>query len=112
MIKRKRYPKPRHKKGVMNKTESRYADYLNALLKEGKIIAWKWEPLTFRLAHRTTYTPDFLVIWNEYVQIVEIKGFLREDANVKFKVAAENHPWFKWDMVSWKGGEWVTIKSM
>ena len=57
--------------------EIAYAKYLD---KQG--IKWKYESKTFDLGN-TTYTPDFyLPKTNEYI---EIKGYWRDDAKLKFK---------------------------
>jgi hypothetical protein len=69
------------------------------------------EPVTFRLAGRTRYTPDF-GIWPEPASdwrftLVEVKGFMRDDAAVKIKVAADLFPQFRWLLVyREKGGGW------
>ena len=77
----------------MNKTEAEYAKQLELQKQQGKILDWRFEPLTFRLAHRCTYTPDFLVVTPDEIQIHEVEGgFIREDAAVKWKTAAARHP--------------------
>lgn len=84
----------------MNKTETAYAQKLELLYKANEIVGWKFEPITFRLAPKTTYTPDFIVVTSEHVELHEIKGsFVRDDAMVKFKVAAEMFPYFRWEMI-------------
>ena len=63
--------------------------------------------MRLRLAGRTWYTPDFLAVQhisaNEHMPplfiFVEIKGFMRDDAAVKLKVAAETYPCFQWLLV-------------
>lgn len=79
--------------GHMNKTESAYADYLQLLFKAGEILWFKFEGIKLRLADKTFYTGDFAVMTKDGVlEIHEIKGFLRDDANVKTKVAAALYP--------------------
>ena len=90
----------------MNKTEAAYADNLEAKKKAGVIIDWKFEALKFRLADRTFYTPDFLVINENNMELIEVKGFWRDDARVKIKVAREMFPWFIWTAVKAHRGGW------
>jgi len=90
----------------MNKTEAAYADNLEAKKKAGVIIDWKFEALKFRLADRTFYTPDFLVINKDNMELIEVKGFWRDDARVKIKVAREMFPWFAWTAVKVYRGGW------
>jgi hypothetical protein len=85
----------------MNKLEKRYSDRLEMLKMSGKIIDWKYEAIKFMLADRTSYSPDFLVITADEMQLHETKGFLRDDAAVKFKTAAAMFPWFRWIMVKY-----------
>lgn len=89
----------------MNKTEAAYTQRLELLYKANEIMGWKFEPITFRLAPRTTYTPDFMVVTPECIELHEIKGgYIYDDAIVKFKVAAEMFPYFRWEMIVGKGG--------
>lgn len=93
----------------MNKTEARYAQELDVAKKAGYIKDYKFEGVKFKLADNTFYTPDFFVIYPGFFMVVEIKGFLREDAAVKFKVAAAQYPWFEWRMIRWKNKQWEVI---
>ncbi len=52
---------PPSKPDGMNKTEAAYALHLEALRLAGKITGFRFEAITFRLAKRTRYTPDFHV---------------------------------------------------
>lgn len=93
-----------------SKWEESYARYLDALVASGEILRWHYEPVKFILAPRTTYTPDFLLVYpDNLIEFVEVKGFRREDALVKYKVAASLHPEFAWRMVEYKAGEWKDI---
>lgn len=101
--------KPVARKDGMNKTEAAYAAYLELLKKAGEVVAYRYEPCALKLAPKTTYTPDFLVIYPGHMEFHEVKGFERDDAIVKFKVAAEMFPWFGFKMVKKvKGGFAVT----
>ncbi|MBE6441483.1 MAG: DUF1064 domain-containing protein [Desulfovibrio desulfuricans] len=86
----------------MNKLESRYAGRLEALRRAGKIVFWKFEAVALRLADRTTYNPDFyLMLPDGSVGFHETKGFWRDDARAKIKVAAEQFPELFFVAVQW-----------
>ena len=86
-------PRAIHKPGVMNKTEAAYAELLQGLKLNGKIQDYKFECVKLKLADKTHYTPDFMVISADgEVEFHEVKGFWRDDARVKIKVAAEIYP--------------------
>jgi len=87
------------KKG-MNKLEGAYSAYLEGLRRAGEVIAWQYEPMSFKLAENTRYVPDFLVITAEGgVEFHETKGFMRDDAAVKLKVVAALYPYFTFRLV-------------
>ena len=83
----------------MNKTEAWYATHvLTPLVAEKSINSWAYEAFKIRLADKTWYTPDFMVITaSGLIEFHEIKGSWsaphQDDARVKLKVAAEDHPW-------------------
>lgn len=97
-----------------SKTEAAYArEALEPLKRQGVIRDYWHEPVKFRLADRTYYTPDYmLVLASGIIEFVEVKGrkgagpWCEEDALVKIKVAAAMYP-FVFRMV-WpaKGGGW------
>lgn len=96
-----------YKAGEMNKLEAAYAAHLQALRLAGLICDYAFEPIKLRLADRTFYTPDFAVIMPDLtLEFHETKGFWEEDARVKIKVAAEQHP-FKFVGIQRKRGEWI-----
>ena len=99
---RRQFKVPRHRPGVMNKTEQRYADRLEAMKKRGEIESYKFEMVKFKLAKRTFYTPDFYVVLKDHIEIHEVKGFWMDHARVKIKVAAEQFPEFRWISARWK----------
>ena len=103
-------PVKRRQPGVMNGTERAYAARLVLRHSCGDILDWRYEPFRMRLADwKCTYTPDFLVVCENQFEIVEVKGFRRDDAMAKFRVAASIYPWFVWRMVEFKKKEWNTI---
>lgn len=87
----------------MNRTETAYSQVLEGKRLAGEILEWKFEPIRFRLANATAYTPDFAVLLNDQtLEFIDVKGRCgagpggwEEDAKVKIKVAAEAYPWFR-----------------
>lgn len=92
----------------MNRTESRYAYYLETLLLQQLILAWAFEPEKLRIStgHTCTYTPDFRIVrLDGTIEFHEVKGgkriankaghqaYWREDARVKIKAADAVHPY-------------------
>lgn len=77
----------------MNKTEAEYGLWLEYQKRDGVILEYRFESIKLRLANATWYTPDFAVygIGGE-IGFHEVKGFWRDDARIKFKVAAEQYP--------------------
>lgn len=92
----------------MNKTERRRALELEALRRTGAIAAWAFGSVTLLLADRCRYTPDFLVATPDgRIAFEEVKGFWRDDALVKIKVAARLYPMFTFTALRpRKGGGW------
>tara|TARA_R110000851_G_scaffold33896_3_gene90384 strand:+ start:3046 stop:3387 length:342 start_codon:yes stop_codon:yes gene_type:complete len=83
----------RMKAGKMNQTEAAYAALLEACKQAGEIVWYSFESMTFKLADNTRYTPDFAVMRTDgLIEIHEVKGFWRDDARIKIKVAAELFP--------------------
>jgi hypothetical protein len=86
---------PRPAPKGMNKTEAAYAQQLERQRLAGEIQDWMYEPIKLFLAKATTYTPDFMVkMVGEEIHMVEVKGFMRDDAAVKIKVAADKYQRF------------------
>jgi hypothetical protein len=88
-----------HQRG-MNRVEQQYDKFLRDRLMVGEIRWALFEPIKLRLADKTWYTPDFLVVRNDWsFEAHEVKtewstgkpGW-EEDARVKIKVAAELFP--------------------
>lgn len=77
----------------MNRTEADYALVLEALRRAGQVREYHYEAIRLVLADKTSYTPDFLVVLADgTVELHEVKGFMRDDANVKLKVCARLYP--------------------
>lgn len=87
--------------GGMNKTEKAFSVLLDAMKSRGEIIEWAFQPETFMLGFDCRYTPDFRAIDRDgIVEFYEVKAGLRngrplvrDDALVKWKVAAVLHPY-------------------
>lgn len=91
---------------AMNGTERRYAELLETQRRNGEILRWDFESVKLRLADLTYYTPDFRVILLDGTEeFHEVKGFWRDDARIKIKVAAEQHP-YRFVAVSLVKKEW------
>ncbi len=103
---------PKPKAPRMNKLESEWENILAARKQAGDVLWYRFEGVKLRLANNTFYTPDFVVI-NKHqleLEIHETKGFWRDDARVKIKVAAEMFPFFQFYAIKKKrkkdGGGW------
>jgi len=90
----------------MNKTEQAYANHLELLRRGGEVVDYAFERCNLRLADNTYYRPDFLVVYEDRFEFHEVKGFWRDDARVKIKVAAEQNPWFRFVVVKKTKGSW------
>lgn len=92
-----------------SKEEREYAEMLDVKLKAGDIRAWKHEKLRLGLGDRVTYTPDFLV-WTKdgAIELHEVKGgWIRDVGRVKFKVAQEQFPMFRFVLAQKSHGQWL-----
>lgn len=94
--------------GTLNKTEQAYADTLRLRHLGGEIAWYKFEGVKLKLADNTTYTPDFAVMLaSGELEMHEVKGFWRDDARVKIKVAAALFP-FRFVAVTKSKNQWIT----
>lgn len=100
-------PKATSRPTGMNKLEAAWAAELAQQQARGEIQFWRYSPCGLRLADKTFYHPDFLVVEADgTVRFDETKGFMRDDANVKIKVAAAQFP-FVFRLIKRKGKEWA-----
>lgn len=98
-------------KPKMNKLESDYSQLLDHRKRTGEILDWRFEAITLKLGFDTRYTPDFMVINCKCeIEFHETKGFMRDDANVKIKIAAGMFP-FRFILVKKEQGE-LTFKEI
>lgn len=76
--------------GERNSLEQEYEQHLMQLQAQGRVLWFEFEPMTLKLADRTTYTPDFLVqMADRTLELHEVKGRWMDDARVKIKIAAD-----------------------
>jgi hypothetical protein len=91
----------------MNRTEAAYALQLEARKRAGELQWYQYEAMRFVLAKATQYTPDFVVLTDAgAVEAHEIKGFWRDDARAKLKVAARLFPWVRFLAIRKSGAGW------
>lgn len=88
----------------LNKTERAY---LNLLRAQG----YPWigvQNITLKLGDDCRYSPDFWTIGpNGELMAHEVKGFFRDDAKVKLKVAARMFTWIRFILIQRKAGQWI-----
>lgn len=93
---RKLHALGRLKAGEMNKTEAAYAAHLEARLRAGEILWYRFEGIKLRLANNCFLTVDFaLMTASGQLEMHDVKGaraIFSDDSKVKMKVAAEAYP--------------------
>lgn len=90
----------------MNRLEEEYSCHLQNQFKFGLILDWKFESIKLRLAERTFYETDFIVVTQNQIEIHEVKGHWEDDARVKIKCAAEIYWWFAFYGIKKERGVW------
>lgn len=83
----------------LNKTERAFWEILK---REREAAQHSWigvHCMTLKLADDCRYTPDFWSIRFGKLTAYEVKGFFRDDAKVKIKVAARMFPWIEFVLV-------------
>jgi hypothetical protein len=89
-----------HKSGKMNKTEARFHVICQQLLADQHITHFGFEEVKLRLASYTFYEPDFLLVLpNNEHWFIETKGYLEDDASVKFKAICVAFPHYRFIML-------------
>ena len=107
--------------GQMNRLEARYADYLEEQRRLGYVEWFAYEPMKFKLADKTYYTPDFVVMRPDgAIEVHDTKGtttktrksgarekapFAEEHSKIKIKSVADKYP-FRFFMVWFNAGVW------
>ena len=91
----------------MNGWEKQYAQVLELRRRANEIEWYAFDAIKLRLADRTFYEPDFLVMTSTgLLEIHEVKGHWEDDAKVKIKVAADKFP-FKFLAIRKDHGNWI-----
>lgn len=98
----------------LNQTEQAYADHLEHRRRAGEIIDYRAQAMTFRLGPDCRYTPDFLVVEaDSTLTLVDVKGgHTWEDSVIKLKTAAQQFPWFAWQMVQRRDSGWHVVREL
>lgn len=107
MLKLKHIPKIK-----MNKTEEKFAWFLEAQKRNNEIKYWGFEKIKLRLGDNCWYNIDFMIIDNnDVLKLIEIKGgHIWEDSIVKFKTACTLYPFIKFEMHQYKNKQWKIIR--
>lgn len=88
--------------------EVAFGQLLEGARQDGEVTRWSHESIKLRLSSQTYYTPDFFIETPDgRLGFYETKGFLRDDAAVKFKAACAQYPCFYFVMVKKTKGAWV-----
>ena len=97
----------RKKAGVMSGYEKQYEQLLEQRKRKGEVLWYAYEAAKIRLADKTFYTPDFVVMREDMgLEFHEVKGLWEPAARVKIKVAAETFP-CKFIAITKEKGQWV-----
>jgi hypothetical protein len=99
----------------MNKTERAFKAWLDQyVVNPGDALIV--QSVTLKIANGCRYTPDFLTLGKAAVpegeadafnlHAYEVKGFMRDDAAVKIKVAASLYPWIRFTLATKDGDAW------
>src|SRR5262249_52520698 len=84
-----------------SKLEAHYAALLTMQQRAGEVVRWRYEAIRLTLAPRTTLTVDFvLTLPDGRIVFDETKGFRRDDAMAKLKIAAALYPEWTFRLVT------------
>lgn len=84
----------------MNATERRLDKELELERLQGNILCYHFESFGLCIAPKTWYFPDFVVFLpTGEIHVIEVKGFLRDDAAAKYKVAVGLFPGIRFHMI-------------
>lgn len=89
--------------------EMRYAAHLKERQEAGEIKKWAYEKKQFRIANGAIYTPDFQITMpHGSVEYHEVKGLGNGfgEGRLKWMVAADKNPKYKWAWVTQANGRW------
>lgn len=95
--------KPTTDEAKLNKTERAYMQYIS-------LLGYVWigvQNITLKLGNDTRFTPDFSTIDADgNLRFIDVKGFQREDALIKIKVAARLFPFAEFVIVKKNKSGW------
>jgi hypothetical protein len=113
----------RRQPGVMNKTETLFSGHLDLRGQVKEILWWAFEGMSFRIAERCYYTPDFDVLTADYeLQCIDVKGtqskqrkngeiystdYTEDDARVKLAACAHIYPISFWIAYLNEANNWI-----
>jgi len=99
------------KLGEMNWLETAFAKHLDTQKAAGMVVAWHYECFRMRIAFGDKpawIKVDFFVLYSDgSIRLFETKGFWREAARLRIKVAAGVYPWAKFIGVKRIKQEWI-----
>lgn len=106
-------PRIRQDHDGLNSTEAAFKAHLESVHSGATRMIIGSQNITLKLANGVRYTPDFNVTdrsGDALPEFYEVKGFMRDDAAVKIKVAAALYPQFLFFLVTKRakklGGGW------
>jgi hypothetical protein len=98
------------KKGIMNELERNFhLSYLQPREQAGELTLIRYEGITLPIAHRCTYTPDYIAETPEGQTVLfETKSphRFKEKGILKLKVAAAQYPEYQFYLAEKKKGQW------
>ena len=113
----------RLKSGVMNRTETKYAEFLWGEQIAGRVLWYLFEGITLKLAEKLRFTPDFAVLRSDgLIELVDCKGrtnvtrtsgervekaYAQDDSRQKAKMSASLFPFVIVTVFQSKDGTWI-----
>lgn len=113
----------RLKSGVMNRTETKYTEFLWGEKIAGRVLWYAFEGVTLKLAEKVRFTPDFAVLRSDgLIELVDVKGrsistrasgervekaYSMDDARQKARMAANLFPFLIVVVFQSKTGLWI-----
>lgn len=95
--------RPTTDEAKLNKMERQWLEVLR-----GRSFDWIGiQPFGLKLADNCRYHPDFVTLANGQLTAFETKGFMRDDALVKLKMAARLFPFIRFVLVTREKQNWV-----
>ena len=90
--------------GFRSKLEERYAGHLELRVRTGELSWFGYEAVRLKLGQGAWFTPDFALLDSGgRFEFIEVKGYRREAAMVRLKVAASTFWWWRFKLVTADG---------